>query len=277
MSTRIEEERSAALLDWYAARGRTLPWRESSDPYGILVSEVMLQQTQVDRVLPYFERFMERYPTVHALAGAAFIDVAASWSGLGYNRRARRLHDAAKMIARNGWPHDAAGLASLPGVGVYTAAAVAALAFGESVAAIDTNVRRVLSRWYGEPLTGSALVRIATANLGDADPADWNQALMDLGATLCRPRTPECRHCPVSGWCAGPETYTPPRPQPRFEGSLRQVRGALVRTLVHGERDFEELVAATGFAPDLIAHALDGLIDDGLVDQGTGETYRMAD
>ncbi len=273
MTVSIEADRNRALLRWYEAQGRDLPWRLTTDPYPILVSEVMLQQTQVDRVVRHFTRFMARFPTVEALSAAQFADVLRVWSGLGYNSRARRLLDAARVIAAKGWPTDVDGLGQLPGVGPYTAAAVASFALGERVAAVDTNSRRVLSRWHGEPLKGAGLDAAAAADL-DEDAASWNQAVMDLGATICLPRAPRCDVCPVSTWCAGPDVYEPPRPQPRFDGSLRQIRGAVVRALVAGTSTLDDLVDTTGFAKPAVAKALDGLSQDGLV-TAEGATYRL--
>ena len=132
------------------------------------------------------------------------------------------------------------------------------------MAAVDTNLKRVLSRWHGDVLNGQALSAIAAADLAD-DAASWNQAMMDLGATMCRPRKPSCSVCPVAAWCAGPETYEPPRPQPRFEGSLRQIRGAVMRRLVAGDATFDEIVATSGFRGEAVEEALAGLIDDGLI------------
>lgn len=275
MTVSIETERNRALLEWYAEHGRVLPWRLTTDPYPVLVSEVMLQQTQVERVVLHYERFLAAFPTVDRLAGADFAEVARLWSGLGYNTRAKRLHETARVVAVTGWPGTAEELASLPGVGRYTAAAVAAFAFGERIAAVDTNLRRVLSRWHGEALSGNALATAATNDLAD-DAASWNQAMMDLGATMCRPRNPGCDECPVAAWCAGPDTYEPPRPQPRFEGSLRQIRGAVVRRLVLGPGSFEDLVTHSGFDADLVGEALAGLVEDGLVVEDAGG-YRLSD
>ena len=275
MTLPIETERNHALLEWYAERGRTLPWRLTTDPYPVLVSEVMLQQTQVDRVVPHYERFLAAFPTVERLADADFADVARLWSGLGYNTRAKRLQETARIVAVTGWPKTADALAALPGVGPYTAAAVASFAFGERVAAVDTNLKRVLGRWHGEVLNGQALAAAAATDIAE-DAASWNQAMMDLGATLCRPRNPSCDECPVAAWCAGPDTYEPPRSQPRFEGSLRQLRGSLVRRLVAGAASIDELLPAAGFEDDLVEEALAGLIDDGLVVEDE-DGYRLAD
>lgn len=273
-SATIEQERNAALLAWYEAHGRPLPWRLQPSPYRTLVSEVMCQQTQAERVIPFYERFITRFPSVEALAEAPLKDVIALWNGLGYNARAKRLHEAARHIAATGWPDDVAGLERLPGIGAYTARAIAALSFGAHVAAVDTNLRRVLSRWHGEELTALGLERAAAGALADTDAAVWNQAVMDLGAALCRPRQPACASCPVSAWCAGPETYVPPRPQGRFEGSPRQLRGAIVRRLVRSSADFAELADVAGFPANEVEKALETLIDDGLVEQHDG-TFRL--
>ncbi len=165
-----------ALLAWYARERRDLPWRRTSDPYAILVSEVMLQQTQVARVAPRFEEWLERWPGEASLAGARRPEVLAAWVGLGYNTRAVRLQEACRIVVRDGWPRTARGLQALPGVGPYTAAAVASFAFGEQVAAVDTNVRRVAARLgCGSP---QELLPAGRAH-------DWNQAMMELGATTC--------------------------------------------------------------------------------------------
>ncbi len=274
MTAPLEAERNRALLDWYREHGRDLPWRRSPDPYSILVAEVMSQQTQAERVATAHEAFVATFPTIEALAAASLRQVMAAWSGLGYNTRAERLHRAARIIAESGWPTDAESLRALPGVGPYTARAVAAIAFGERVAAVDTNVRRVLSRWHGEPLHGPALEAAAAADVAE-DASAWNQAVMDLGAGVCRPRNPSCQVCPVETWCAGPGVYVPPRAQPRFEGSIRQVRGALVRALVRREATLAELSAETGFAPARVSDALDHLTAEGIVEPD-GDRYRVA-
>jgi A/G-specific adenine glycosylase len=231
----------------------------------VLISEVMLQQTQASRVAGHYERFLERYPTVEALAASSRAEVLAAWQGLGYNRRAARLHQAARQIAADGWP-EPADLGSLPGVGPYTAAAVACFGFGAQVAAPDTNARRVLSRWHGTPLSNHALRDAAHDEVPAGRAADWNQALMDLGATVCRPRDPECDRCPVTSWCTDPTVYEPPRPQGRFEGSNREARGAVVRHLVqHSRADLAGIAAASGLPIGRVATAVDGLMADGLV------------
>ena len=261
--------RGEALLAWYRSSARDLPWRSTTDPYPILVSEVMLQQTQVSRVLPAYERFLERFPTAEALASAPLSAVIEAWRGLGYNTRARRLRDTAVIIANEGWPTTAADLQRLPGVGPYTAAAVAAFAFGEQVAAVDTNGRRVMSRWLGEPLSGSRLQQAAKAELAD-DAADWNQAVMDLGAAVCRPRRPACGDCPVAQWCADPTIYEPPPRQAPFAGSDREVRGSVLRVLDAARwRDRARVARDTGHPRARVDAAIASLAGDGLVEVGS--------
>ena len=222
-----------ALLDWYEAVRRPLPWRSTRDPWAILVSEVMLQQTQAARVVPHYERFLARFPDPEALAGAPAAEVIAAWSGLGYNRRAPALQAAARMIAAEGWP---SRLEDLPGVGPYTAAAVASFAWDEQVAAVDTNVRRVIERRDGVRRPPRALARRAAELLPEGRAATWNQAMMELGATVCRPRRPLCGECPLHAGCAGPEAL-PAAARPRgerFESTDRWARGRLLAALVAG-------------------------------------------
>lgn len=196
-----------AVLRWFDRRGRPLAFRGSTDPYAVLVSEVMLQQTQVARVEPAWRAFVSRFPALADLAAASPADVLRAWAGLGYNRRALDLGRAARaVVERHGGrlPGDVAALEALPGVGPYTARAVAAIAFGVPVAAVDTNVRRVVSRLVG-PATAPpprTIQRIADGLVDPRRPADWTHALMDLGAALCRPRVPRCGECPVRSLCA---------------------------------------------------------------------------
>jgi A/G-specific adenine glycosylase len=240
------EAMQAALLAWYRGSARDLPWRWTRDPYAILVSEVMLQQTQVARVLERFGPWLERWPTASALAGAPAADVLRAWSGLGYNRRALNLQKAARRVEELGeFPRDIAGLEQLPGVGPYTARAIACFAFGAEVTARDVNVRRVLERSLGTsdvpPPAGRAW--------------DWNQALFDLGAQLCLARVPRCEHCPLAAACPSRGlTFAPLRRQGRFQGSRRQRRAALVRELASGPR------AGDGYDRDVV----DSLLADGL-------------
>jgi A/G-specific adenine glycosylase len=220
------------LLEWFSRSGRALPWRETRDPYAILVSEVMLQQTQVDRVIPRWRRWLEVWPAVEALAAASTAEVILEWQGLGYNRRAVSLHRAARVVAAHGWPDD---LTELPGVGPYTAAAVSNFAFGRDVLPVDTNVRRVQER------------------TGEAFDGGCAQALFDLGATICLARVPRCGACPLAAGCPSRGSrYEPLRRQSAFAGSFRQRRANALR-----------VVAAGGQTED--AEALASLARDGLV------------
>jgi len=225
-----------ALLAWYGEHARDLPWRKTRDPYAILVSEVMLQQTQVARVVPRYEAWLARWPTVEALGEASVADVIRAWQGLGYNRRALNLHRAARQVAANGWPDD---LTELPGVGRYTADAVARFAHGVPVLPVDVNVRRVIER------TG--------AEFGPASA----HALMDLGATVCHGRTPRCETCPLAHGCPSRgRKYEPLRKQSRYEGSFRQRRARTLRLVADESRRLDEL------DPEVVsALAADGLVE----------------
>jgi A/G-specific adenine glycosylase len=230
------------LLDWYRAHGRDLPWRRTRDPYAILVSEVMLQQTQVERVVPRYLAWLERWPTVEALAAAPAAAVIREWQGLGYNRRALNLHRAAQRVAAHGWPDD---LTELPGVGRYTADAVAHFACDAAVLPVDTNVRRVRDR------TGASF-----------SPASAH-ALMDLGAIVCLARVPRCGICPLAAKCPSRgRRYAPVRRQSPFEGSFRQRRARTLRLVAERPRNLPSLDA-----PAVAALARDGLVevDEGLV------------
>ena len=232
----------AALLAWFRANGRGLPWRRTRDPYAILVSEIMLQQTQVERVIPRYRRWLERWPTVQALAAASRSEVIREWQGLGYNRRAVNLHRAAEQIADSGWPDD---LTELPGVGRYTADAVSRFALETDVLPVDVNVARVLER------TG--------ASFGPASA----HALMDLGATVCLARVPRCGACPLEEDCPSRgRRYEPLRKQGRFEGSFRQLRAQTLRLVAERARPADELDGKA-----VAALARDGLVrlDEGLV------------
>jgi A/G-specific adenine glycosylase len=233
-----------ALLAWFDAHGADLPWRRTRDPYAILVSEVMLQQTQVSRVVLRYEAWLERWPDVHALAAAAPADVIREWQGLGYNRRALNLHRAARAVAEDGWPDD---LTELPGVGPYTAAAVRAFALGEAVLPRDTNVLRIEER------------------TGHRFDASCGQALMDLGRTVCLARVPRCDDCPLAEHCPSHgRRYEPLRKQSRFEGSFRQRRAAMLRLVAESPRQLEELDG----------EAVEALERDGLVATANG-TVRL--
>ena len=223
------------LLSWFADFGRELPWRHTHDPYAILVSEVMLQQTQVSRVVPRYLDWLERWPSVDALAAASSADVIRAWQGLGYNRRALNLHRAARAVAERGWPDD---LTELPGVGPYTAAAIGSFAFGRPVLPVDVNVGRVLER------TGGVFGPEAA------------QALFDLGATVCLARVPRCGICPLAGDCPSVGSrYEPARKQSPFEGSFRQRRARVLRLVAGG----------TQSAAALDPEAVEALVADGLV------------
>jgi A/G-specific adenine glycosylase len=192
------------LLSWYDRNKRDLPWRRSSDPYSIWVSEIMLQQTRVAAVLDHYARFTRRFPKVQSLAAARESSVLAAWSGLGYYHRARRMHQAAKLITRTlrgKFPRKMKAWRDLPGIGPYTAAAIASIAFGEAVAAVDGNVERVLGRVFGHPPGKNNTGQRAEVLLDRERPGDFNQAMMELGATICTPRAPQCALCPLNAWC----------------------------------------------------------------------------
>ena len=230
----------ATLLEWYTENGRNLPWRRTRDPYAILVSEVMLQQTQVERVIPRYLAWLERWPSASALAAAPLADVIRAWQGLGYNRRAVNLHRAAQKVAAEGWPSD---LTELPGVGRYTADAVARFAFDVALLPVDTNVRRVRER------TGARFSPAAA------------HALMDLGATVCLARIPRCGVCPLASHCPSRgRRYEPARRQGRFEGSFRQRRARTLRLVVQESQPLANLDE-----PAVAALARDGLVE---IDQG---------
>jgi A/G-specific adenine glycosylase len=228
------------LLAWFKVEARDLPWRRTRDPYAILVSEVMLQQTQVERVVPRYLGWLERWPTAEALAAASPADVIRAWQGLGYNRRALNLHRSARRIAAEGWPQD---LTELPGVGRYTADAIARFAFGHDVVPVDTNVARVHER------------------TGESFDASCAQALMDLGATVCLARVPRCSVCPLAAGCPSRgRRYEPLRKQSPFVGSFRQRRAATLRLVASAPRAMETLDA----------EAVESLRRDGLLEVSAG-------
>nr|WP_189008978.1 A/G-specific adenine glycosylase [Deinococcus malanensis] len=224
----------AALLSWFDTSGRDLPWRAGMegkrDPYRVWVSEILLQQTQVARGLTYYDRFLKAFPTVQALAQAPEGDVLKAWEGCGYYARARNLHRAARQVAAQGFPDSYEGWRALPGVGPYTAAAVASLAYGEARAVNDGNVRRVLARLYAQAVPSEAWVQAQADTLLDSQrPGAWNEALMDLGATVCTPRSPRCGACPVSGHCRAfaqgrPAAY----PAPKVRAAVQEVQAVAV-------------------------------------------------
>jgi A/G-specific adenine glycosylase len=228
----------SALLAWYAADHRDFPWRRTTDPYAVLVSEVMLQQTQASRVAERFPIFMHRFPTAGALAAASEAEVLAGWSGLGYNRRALALRRTAAEVAAHGWPEAVTALERLPGIGPYTARAMASLAFGAPVGVVDTNVRRWLVRRFGLRADGPArelqALADALAGAGQAvDAAAWTHATMEFGAAVCTTRAPRCDSCPIADGCPsrGRTVAVPVPRQAAFAGSDRAHRGALLRAL----------------------------------------------
>lgn len=273
---------TAAVLGWGVPRLRDLPWRRTRDPWAILVSEVMLQQTQVTRVRPKWAAFMDAHPTPASCASAALGDVLRLWEGLGYPRRARNLHAAAAAIVdRHGgsMPSELGELLALPGVGPYTARAVQAFAFGLDVAIVDTNVARVLARTSGRRLTGRQVQQLADSLVPAGEGWAWNQAMLDLGATVCTARSPACDECPVVTSCAWAATgRSAPDPatgsafvstgQPRFDGSDRQARGRILRAAARRPLvGLVDVAAAAGLDGDLprAGRLVDGLVADRLI------------
>jgi A/G-specific adenine glycosylase len=266
------------VLDWYQPRRHLYPWRSAhADAYEVLVSEVMLQQTQVARVASAFHKFLRRFPSVQSLARAPRSEVLRAWSGLGYNRRAVALSQAARLIVRDHGgriPTDHKALQSLPGVGPYTASAVASIAFGMPVSAIDTNLARVVARVRMgaevHEVRRGAVGRAAEAWLDRIDPGGWNQALMDLGREICKPR-PRCTACPLSEACryraAGRSGGRSNQRRPPFQGSMRKVRGAIVRALRdRSSASVGDLARETGETRERVAEVIRSLAGDGVVD-----------
>lgn len=252
------------LLAWYDQHKRDLPWRQNRDPYRVWVSEIMLQQTRVSAVLEHYRKFLLCFPSVQSLAAARESSVLAAWSGLGYYRRARMLHAAAREITnKHGgeFPRGAEGLRTLPGVGRYTAAAIASIAFGEPVAVVDGNVERVLARFLGKRLAGEEVWRTAQEMLDRQRPGEFNQALMELGATVCLPRQPMCLICPILASCATQgelqrsEKGTRPRKQEVHyaldcrNGSVFLQRRANDASLMPGMWELPEIAHPNGEAP----------------------------
>lgn len=271
------------LLTWSEGTRRDLPWRRTRDPWAILVSETMLQQTQVERVVPRYGTFLDAFPTPRACAEASVAEVVGLWEGLGYNRRAVHLHRAAGAIVedhRGQVPDDLDDLLALPGVGPYTARAVLAFAFERDHGVLDTNAARVLAR----AVSGRAMVRSEAQSLADDLVPDglgweWNQAVLDLGATVCTKRAPDCQRCPVRACCRWTISGRPdPDPalgtggasgaQPRFEGSDRQGRGRLVDALRGGPVPLEAIPGAAGWPeqPERARRVAEGLVVDGLAE-----------
>lgn len=285
-------DRSGRLLAWFAGEGRDLPWRRTRDPWRVLVSELMLLQTQVARVLPRYEAFVERWPNPAACAAAAVGDVVTAWAGLGYNRRAVNLHRCATAtVERLGGelPTDLAGLLALPGIGPYTARAVLAFAHErDGVGVLDTNAARVLARWAGRPLGRSEAQEAADRAVPVGEAWAWNQAMLDLGATVCRARRPACDRCPVAVDCSWRISGNPaPDPavgsagvagrQSRFEGSDRQGRGGLVDALRVSAVSAVDLAAVMGWPddPDRAHRVAATLVVDGLATVTADGTYRL--
>jgi len=280
------------VLEWYAEHGRDLPWRKTRDPYAVLVSEVMLQQTQVERVIPKWHAWLELFPTLSALAAATRADAIRAWQGLGYNLRAVRLHRiATQSVAEFGGelPSSVEGLLQLGGIGRYTAGAVACFGFGLPVAMVDTNVRRVLGRIFvgSATLRTSDAQRLADAVLPRASAYAWSQALMDLGATVCRAEAPMCLLCPLVSVCSSAgrverRSAKLPR-QGRFAGSTRYVRGRILdalRTLPSGSAaSIDQLLGALepGCNSDRVLPLVGALIRDGLVVQNHDGALKLPD
>ena len=262
------------VLKWGLPRLRDLPWRQTRDPWAILVSEVMLQQTQALRVIPKWQQFLVAYPTPEACAAASLGDVLRLWQGLGYPRRARNLHAAAaEIVALGEFPSSFDDLLALPGVGPYTARAVLAFAFEIDSAVVETNVARVLARVVGHRLTAKQAQGAADAALPRGRSWAWNQCLMDLGAALCRPSSPQCDCCPLVVRCAWRGRGDDPAMgsagvsgrQPRFDGSDRQARGRLMKALVVGPVAGERLAAVMACDAARAERLTADLVDEGLV------------
>ena len=281
-----------AVLSWYAAHHRDLPWRRpGTSPWAVLVSEVMLQQTPVTRVLPAYHAWLERWPVPAALAAAPAGEAVRQWGRLGYPRRALRLHAAARMLTeRHGGevPREHPSLLELPGVGGYTAAAVASFAFGQRHAVLDTNVRRVFARLVGGRQFPAATVSAAETRLAEsllpvepAVAARWSVAVMELGALVCTSARPRCSQCPLAPGCAwllaGRPEATARRPAQRYAGTDRQARGALLALLrdADGPLTGAQLAAACPGDPVRSARALDGLVADGLAEPHHDGTFTL--
>ncbi len=283
MGDRVEapSARSVALLAWRATAGRDLPWRRTRDPWAILVSELMLQQTQVARVLPRYEAFLARFPDPTTCAAAPAGEVVRLWDGLGYNRRALHLHHCAEIVVHEHGgrlPDNLDALLALPGVGPYTARAVLTFAYERDVGVLDVNAARVLARWNGASLTRREAQDAADTAVPHGQGWAWNQAMLDLGATVCTATVPRCDGCPVSPCCAWFVAGCPePDPvigtagvggrQSRFEGSDRQGRGRLVAALRRAPMPAKDAPVAMGWGDDpaRARRVIETLLVDGLV------------
>ncbi len=270
----------SALLEWGGTELRDLPWRRTSDPWHVLVSEVMLQQTSVARVLPKYEAFIQAFPTPADMANAPLGEALALWQGLGYPRRCRNLRDAAAVIASEHggvMPDTLDGLLALPGIGQYTARAVLAFAHAADVAVVDTNVSRVLSRLDNTVLGAKALQQLADQLVPAGQSWMWNQIIMDFGARQCTLRSPLCSTCPAKRHCKwrgstelpdpAPQSSGASKPQARFDGSDRQARGRVMRALGERSCTMAQLVEAMQLENDTerATRLVNALTDEGLV------------
>lgn len=275
------------LRSWWDPERRDLPWRHTRDPWAVLVSEVMSQQTQVERVIPKWIEFLERYPTPEALAEAELGDVIALWVGLGYNRRARMLYQCAKDVVRlhSGLvPDELEALMALPGIGPYTARAVLAFAFEADTAVVDTNVGRLLARLSGETLTPSRAQQLGDSLVPAGDGWAWNQAVLDFGASVCTKRSPQCEACPVRTRCSWRGVGVDPatgsagvtKVQSSFAGSDREGRGRLIKALASGQVACGEVAGAMGWPddPERARRVLNDLIGEGMAVQD-GDFVRL--
>ena len=267
---------AVALLKWGSDTLRDLPWRRTRNPWHVLVSEVMLQQTSVARVLPKFEAFINEFPTPHDLASAPLGDALRLWSGLGYPRRCRNLREAARVLHEdfNGeFPESVDVLLTLPGVGQYTSRAVLAFAFEHDVAVVDTNVSRVLSRIEGRALKAKELQVLADSFVPQGLGWEWNQVMMDFGARHCTARQPQCAQCPLRQLCVwkgegvdpAPASAGASKPQGRFEGSDRQARGRAMRAVADGVTTLAALTKTMGVEEDRARTLVTALVDEGLL------------
>jgi A/G-specific adenine glycosylase len=267
---------AVALLKWGSDTLRDLPWRRTRNPWHVLVSEVMLQQTSVARVLPKFEAFINEFPTPHDLASAPLGDALRLWSGLGYPRRCRNLREAARVLHEefNGeFPESVDVLLTLPGVGQYTSRAVLAFAFEHDVAVVDTNVSRVLSRLEGRALKAKELQVLADSFVPQGLGWEWNQVMMDFGARHCTARQPQCAQCPLRQLCVwkgegidpAPASAGTSKPQGRFEGSDRQARGRAMRAVADGVTTLAALAKTMGVEEDRARSLVSALVDEGLL------------
>ncbi len=268
-SERIRKIRRG-LLAWFRRKGRGLPWRKTSDPYRIVVSEVMLQQTQVRRVIPKYRAFLKRFPTWRALARATQADVVRMWHGLGYNRRAMMLHRLAQAVGEEELPRDHASLITLPGIGTYTAEAVRAFAFRVPGAApVDTNIERILKRVFGAHTKPRDAVQALAHEVVPSDVWSWNHAMMDLGATVCTARAPLCTACPLQSACASypcAGNDVKKRPQKKFADSDRMYRGRIIAVLRAKAHDPDALQAAVRLDDEeRFGRLVDNLTAEGLV------------